>query len=1031
MKTFKFAVNTHGINKDWDFNVLSARFEDKTGTVEDVLRHAKQGHALNAGLFGGQWRCKANVIGSQLALLDIDNSDVVRDADGKPVKDEDGKTTKIYSHQLTLDEAIAHPFIRQYAAFIYTTASHTADWPKFRIGFVLPELITDTDEYESLVRYLMELLPHDPSCKDASRVFYGSTGATFPLVNGEVTLPAEWVQQARAAAAKAKAERQQQLAEAERRRAKFREQAQAEGWDVDALVDQALAFIPPRQPGSNNYDECRSVLMALVDHYGATEAEAIAERWSPSIKGSTWNIPHKIASFRRSGVTIGTLFHIAKGYGFRFPKKSWLDQIGDRLNRKPTPKKSAQALKVVLGDKPFTGDEYEPGLRAAVWQVAIGQGYKHILDLSGTGSGKSHTAGELQPADFGDNIKQLLYISNGHYAPTTETLKDWADLHGRHNGLTREATTGGSRLRRAKRGEDRVIPANCSRNGVINALRAKNINGADSASVVCGTCPLLDVCRHSQGKGYGFLNQRKLALSSPRLRLHPSSAPGTDYEYNKAIALWDEPSESFKVTQAVEVTAEDVRQTTGHLAMTSQSIFAQLRPLLAALGALFEAKQGRYGIDHQAIMAALPPLPDGLDVEAVKAALTPDLKFLDPEVEDGLRVSDLPARSFKMAESQYGRGDGGRVNLRSHFSEDTEAQVNKAEGVIKQWLLDLVQVLQSGAGALHLAYETLTVTRPDYRLRAVANATAGNIYLDATLSVDDLALVLDCAPSDIYVCRERPQATGGKLTITQVADLGRVTMSRGKDQDRRIAALVQHYRETASDAKVIDFKKFGSDGAWWRDSRGVNDFESITTLLLVGTPCRNLAALQAEYSCLTGAFPAGDDERFKAWVDRIIAADMVQGIGRLRANRRTGEQLHIVLVSDFDLGIPTTHVAAKDITVAAASKVERVEMAIAAAVEHLQASGAKVTQAAVAQVIGASQGYVARFKKLLQTLLGDSSSKSNNFLGADANALVWGALDLCRTPKDIANTVADLLSGLVEPIDLLMALAESPPEVEA
>ena len=193
-RRFKFAVNPTGRNKDWDFKKLAKNFRDQEGTIYNVIDHVKQGHALCAGLLGGEWRAKSNVIGSQWILLDIDNSS----------KDENGE--KCYQHQLTLEEAQEHPFIQQYCSLIYTTASHKDDWHKFRLVFLLPEFVPGYEAVEVLTRTIMKHLPHDPACKDASRVFYGSTEAAFPLVQPNVTLPTEWISEARATAAKEKIE---------------------------------------------------------------------------------------------------------------------------------------------------------------------------------------------------------------------------------------------------------------------------------------------------------------------------------------------------------------------------------------------------------------------------------------------------------------------------------------------------------------------------------------------------------------------------------------------------------------------------------------------------------------------------------------------------------------------------------------------------------------------------------------------------------------------------------------------------------
>jgi Primase C terminal 2 (PriCT-2) len=339
----KFAFNPTGKNKDWDFRKLAANFQDTTGTIWDIISHVRAGHALCAGLLNGQWRSKANIIGSQWLLLDIDNSTTWTDENNNPL-DENGRpikingawvdingnvieksdgrqAKKIYQHQLTLDEAIEHPFIKQYCALIYTTASHKPDWHKFRLVFVLPEYVQGAETVEVLTRYLMKHLPHDPACKDASRVFYGSTEATFPLINPNARLPQSWIDEAVTTAYQEKIEYEKRIAEITARRIQFQERAEANNWDIDQLIQQALTYIPSRSPGSNNYKECIDVLMALNSHYGAVDAEIIGEQWSPSIKGTTWNIRAKIKSFRgRSGISIGTLFYIAKRYGFKFPK---------------------------------------------------------------------------------------------------------------------------------------------------------------------------------------------------------------------------------------------------------------------------------------------------------------------------------------------------------------------------------------------------------------------------------------------------------------------------------------------------------------------------------------------------------------------------------------------------------------------------------------------------------------------------------------------------------------------------------------
>jgi hypothetical protein len=664
----------------------------------------------------------------------------------------------------------------------------------------------------------------------------------------------------------------------------------------------------------------------------------------------------------------------AKGFE-RGSNKSLRCRLGQR--RKPTDDQARSLLILLQGNRstrrlihklwvipksePTPILEYQPGNRLQVWKNAIDQGYRYVLDLSPPGTGKSYDSGQVLPDDFG--VKQVIYLSDQHRNPTVETLgreNGWEDLEARHGGLKRVSTTGGSRLQRLGKEEIPVVTANCSRNGVLNELRNKNISGADTASIICGTCILREPCCNAEGPGYGYLFQRRNTLGSPQLRAHPDSLPDiNDYSLEDVLLLWDEPGQNFRIKKQVTVSYQDLQQTITTL-IGNPEIFATAQALLSALLPLLDgsAKLSKFGFDFNYVKAHLPNM-DEVNVGAIASALTPQLGYLNTTSDYGVDLADLPRE------------------LRKRFSDRDGEMAEQTRGqVVKQWLPELIGVLQGQPGSVHVGHRGMIITLPDWRHRAIAHAAYGNVFLDGTLTREDLALKLGCSPDEIQVVRQAIPDRHN-LKIIQVADVGRAGMSRGNDQHKRVDALIGHFKAEDPATKIIDFKKFGADGAWWRDSRGVNDFLETKTLLLVGAPCRNLIDLASEYAIATGSYPSEHDSRFASFVNRAILAEIHQAIGRLRAHRRPLEMLKVVLISNVELDFPVQQTNASEIAPGAGSKTERVQTVIANTIEQLKLAGQKVTQQMVAEVTDLPRGTIARYWSLFISLLKGSNSKMN------------------------------------------------------
>jgi hypothetical protein len=86
-------------------------------------------------------------------------------------------------------------------------------------------------------------------------------------------------------------------------------------------------------------------------------------------------------------------------------------------------------------------------------------------------------------------------------------------------------------------------------------------------------------------------------------------------------------------------------------------------------------------------------------------------------------------------------------------------------------------------------------------------------------------------------------------------------------------------------------------------ARGGNYFENASRLALVGLPIKNLGAIDQETELIFGSGTADpSSEWFRQWQSHLVAIELVQGIGRLRANRRRADEvLEVLLLTDANL----------------------------------------------------------------------------------------------------------------------------------
>lgn len=162
-RKLKVAINRRIINKikkgdGQSFHVLTHAFENIEVSLLGLVALVNDGHPFCAQ--HRESRKDENFLCSDVFAVDIDDG-------------------------TTYEEALVHPFVKQHAAFIYKTPSHTEQHHRLRMVFQAERTITDQTDMKSAHKGLIRKFGGDESCKDACRAFYGSKGSN-PFVLGNV-----------------------------------------------------------------------------------------------------------------------------------------------------------------------------------------------------------------------------------------------------------------------------------------------------------------------------------------------------------------------------------------------------------------------------------------------------------------------------------------------------------------------------------------------------------------------------------------------------------------------------------------------------------------------------------------------------------------------------------------------------------------------------------------------------------------------------------------------------------------------------
>lgn len=145
--------------------------------------------ALMTGSSGDSWQSQ------QVIVVDIDNDETPKDADGKPIKDETGHAKKVpIKNPLSSKRAAAlceGAGITPYC--IYHTFSNSEKLEKYRIVVIIDEPITDAKEAVNITSRFANLFntmapgAADTTIADAARLIFGSYKGSIANNSGSIT----------------------------------------------------------------------------------------------------------------------------------------------------------------------------------------------------------------------------------------------------------------------------------------------------------------------------------------------------------------------------------------------------------------------------------------------------------------------------------------------------------------------------------------------------------------------------------------------------------------------------------------------------------------------------------------------------------------------------------------------------------------------------------------------------------------------------------------------------------------------------
>jgi hypothetical protein len=338
---------------------------------------------------------------------------------------------------------------------------------------------------------------------------------------------------------------------------------------------------------------------------------------------------------------------------------------------------------------------------------------------------------------------------------------------------------------------------------------------------------------------------------------------------------------------------------------------------------------------------------------------------------------------------------------RRQYQEAKQSLNKKIEALPNQWLIPFLEVWSgSSRGALRInPHGSLSVTIEDHRHNCLLDSMKMRYYLDATAAPEMLALYRQIPVTQILQFEQKTPPLEN-LDFIWVTGFGLAGKNRSDSCDERLKSLHPFLKEKHPDLVTFDWKAkkevLGADGHYFSDStRGTNEFISRTAIAAIGLPMPDVAT----FYDLWLSTKTNDSLSFDDFYHQLVDAEIIQEVGRLRANRRPKEKLTFYLIGDTEkcrvanyqppTKLKPRRVEVRDLCPAAASKSEQAWLGICEFAKRWWSEhGELPTQKLVSEQTGIDRSWISKLaaqfiggwkclKKVIQSLVDPPYNRSN------------------------------------------------------